>query len=126
MGIAMTITFCFCITNLQDIVGPDATSFPIIQVIFNATDSYAATCVLGSLLVVLLFFSTVTTIASASRQVWAFSRDRVGDPRGVPYRCMLTRDQGFPCSFWIGWVKPGWDIPVNAVRTARDSCDHQS
>lgn len=77
MGIAITITFCFCITNLQDIVGPDATSFPIIQVIYNATGSYAATCVLGSLLVVLLFFSTVTTIASASRQVWAFSRDRV-------------------------------------------------
>jgi len=77
MGITMTITFCFCITDLGAIIGPNATSFPIIQVIFNATGSYAATCVLGSLLVILLFFSTVTTIASASRQVWAFSRDRV-------------------------------------------------
>lgn len=29
------------------------------------------------MLVVLLFFSTVTTTASASRQIWAFSRDQV-------------------------------------------------
>jgi choline transport protein len=77
MGITMIITFCFCITDLNDIIGDSASEVPVINVIFNATGSYAATCVLGSLLVVLLFFSTVTTIASASRQVWAFSRDRV-------------------------------------------------
>jgi choline transport protein len=54
--------------------------------------------VLGGLLVLLLFFSTVTTIASASRQVWAFSRDR-----------------GFPFSSWICHVRPAWEIPANAV-----------
>jgi amino acid transporter len=77
MGITMIITFCFCITDLSEIIGDNASEVPVINVIFNATGSYAATCVLGSLLVVLLFFSTVTTIASASRQLWAFSRDRV-------------------------------------------------
>lgn len=51
--------------------------FPVIDVIYRATGSYAGTCVLGSVLVVLMYFMTVTTVASASRQVWAFSRDRV-------------------------------------------------
>lgn len=77
MGVTMMITFCFCITNLDDIVGPDSSDFPVIEVIFNATGSYAGACILGSILLILLYFSTVTTVASASRQVWAFSRDNV-------------------------------------------------
>ena len=75
MGIVMLISFCFCIDAAAIV---DSTSdFPVIQVLYNATHSYAATCVLGSVLVILVFFSTVTTIASASRQIWAFSRDQV-------------------------------------------------
>ncbi|RMZ03211.1 hypothetical protein D0860_06899 [Hortaea werneckii] len=97
MGIAMIITFCFCITDLEATLGAD-TNFPIINIIHSATGSNAGTCVLGSVLVILLFFSTVTTIASASRQTWAFSRD-----------------QGFPFSDWIRYVPPNWEIPLNAL-----------
>ncbi|TKA82591.1 hypothetical protein B0A55_01374 [Friedmanniomyces simplex] len=74
MGIGMLITFCFCITDLDALLNSDS-NYPIIQVLFNATASYAGTIFLGSVLLVLLFFSTVTTVASASRQTWAFSRD---------------------------------------------------
>ncbi|TKA22313.1 hypothetical protein B0A50_08038 [Salinomyces thailandicus] len=97
MGIAMIITFCFCITDLEQLLSLE-TDFPIINIIQNATGSFAGTCVLGSVLVILLFFSTVTTIASASRQTWAFSRD-----------------QGFPFSSWIRYVPPTWEIPLNAL-----------
>jgi amino acid transporter len=62
---------------MQIVLGDNASDYPVIQVVYNATGSYAATCVLGAMLVILLYFSTVTTVASASRQVWAFSRDRV-------------------------------------------------
>ena len=86
----------FCITNLEDYL--NGSEFPIIDIIHDATGSRAATCVLGGLLILLLFFSTVTTVASASRQVWAFSRDR-----------------GFPFSSWICHVRPAWEIPANAV-----------
>jgi choline transport protein len=86
----------FCITDLEAVLGGG--DFPIIEIIHHATGSYAATCVLGGLLVLLLFFSTVTTVASASRQLWAFSRDR-----------------GFPFSSWICHVRPEWEIPANAV-----------
>ena len=65
---------------------------------------------------VLLFFSTVTTIASSSRQIWAFSRDRVLLRSGcrVPL-CVLTLLQGLPFSTWIRFVRPDWEIPLNAV-----------
>jgi amino acid transporter len=118
MGITMIITFwyvrryaiqrsrlkiltrrSFCITDLDDLLAAD-TDYPIIQIIHKATGSYGGTCVLGGLLILLLFFSTVTTVASASRQVWAFSRDR-----------------GFPFSAWISHVRPSWEIPANAVST---------
>ncbi|SMR44927.1 unnamed protein product [Zymoseptoria tritici ST99CH_3D1] len=97
LGITMLITFCFCITDLPTLLESDS-SFPIVQVLQNATGSVAASCVLGALLVVLIFFSTVTTVASASRQIWAFSRD-----------------QGFPFSSWIRVVAPKYEIPVNAL-----------
>lgn len=66
----------FCITDIEYLVNLES-DFPIIDVLLRATGSKAATCVLGAMLVVLLFFSTVTTTASASRQIWAFSRDQV-------------------------------------------------
>ena len=76
-SIGVFADYCsFCIQNLGDILEADS-DFPIISIIYNATGSQSGTLVLGSVLVILLFFSTVTTIASASRQIWAFSRDGV-------------------------------------------------
>ena len=51
--------------------------YPIVDVIYSTTGSYAATCVLISFLIVLLFFSAVSTVASSSRQIWSFARDHV-------------------------------------------------
>jgi choline transport protein len=97
MGITMLISFCFCIHNVGDFVNM-STDYPIVVVIYNATGSLAGTYVLCTILLVLLFFSTVTTVASSSRQIWSFSRDH-----------------GFPFSNWIRQVVPGWDIPVNSL-----------
>jgi amino acid transporter len=90
LGIAMMITFCFCILDIDQVVGDGASQFPVMQIVLAATESYAATCVLGALLVVLLFFSTVTTVASASRQIWAFSRDNVRTPSIQAMTLLLT------------------------------------
>ena len=55
----------FCITDLEALLAAD-TDYPIIQIIHRATGSYGGTCVLGGLLILLLFFSTVTTVAKTS------------------------------------------------------------
>lgn len=60
------------LTTLQD------SGYPIVDVIHSTTGSYAATCVLISFLIILLFFSAVSTVASSSRQIWSFARDHVG------------------------------------------------
>ncbi|KAF2724450.1 amino acid transporter [Polychaeton citri CBS 116435] len=97
MGITMLITFCFFIGDVSKFVEID-TDYPIIVVLYKVTGSLAGTMALGVVLVILLFFSTVTTVASSSRQIWSFARD-----------------QGFPYSKWIRQVRPGWDLPVNAL-----------
>lgn len=52
-------------------------AYPIVDVVYNATGSYAGTCVLIVFLLILLFFSAVSTVASSSRQIWSFARDHV-------------------------------------------------
>jgi len=71
--------------------------YPIVDVIYATTGSYAATCVLISFLVVLLFFSAVSTVASSSRQIWSFSRDHVSPPLSLFVPCTITdKSAGLP------------------------------
>ena len=72
----MLITFCFCIHDVDTFVNL-STDYPVVIVLYRATGSYAGTMVLCSILIILLFFSTVTTVASSSRQIWSFARDHV-------------------------------------------------
>lgn len=53
-----------------------------------------------ALLVVNITSACISTVATVSRQTWAFARDN-----------------GLPFSEFIAHVKPGWNIPVNAVLT---------
>ncbi|GAB7350015.1 hypothetical protein MBLNU459_g0689t1 [Dothideomycetes sp. NU459] len=98
LGIVMMITFCFAVGDSLDDVLNSATGIPIIQLLYNVTGSNAGTVVMGTVLIILSYFSAITTIASSSRQTWAFARD-----------------MGFPASRWLSYVKPGWDIPLNSL-----------
>ena len=51
------------------------TFFPIIEIFFNATKSYAATNAMVSALIISMFFSALGLLASSSRLIWAFARD---------------------------------------------------
>ncbi|KAH2707903.1 hypothetical protein KXW03_009149 [Aspergillus fumigatus] len=51
-----------------------------------------------SVLVITLTASTITEVATASRQLWSFARD-----------------QGLPFSSFFAYVTPGWNIPLNSV-----------
>lgn len=85
----------FCISSVDEVL-ESTTGMAVLEVIYKITHSYAAVCLLGTLLIILSFFGTVTVVAAASRQCWAFARDR-----------------GFPHSDWIMRIK--WDIPLNAL-----------
>ncbi|KAF2729584.1 choline transport protein [Polyplosphaeria fusca] len=72
--------------------------YPFIQIFMNSCRSVAAATTLASLLLALIFFSTIGLIATSSRMIWSFSRDR-----GLPGWSFLSK------------VDPKSSIPVNAI-----------
>ncbi|CAK7200079.1 hypothetical protein SEUCBS139899_002767 [Sporothrix eucalyptigena] len=97
MGWIMLITFCFTLGDVLDIVD-SPTGYPFIAAFYNATNSIAGTSVMTSILIVNVTSACISTVATVSRQTWSFARD-----------C------GLPGSEFIAHVKPGWNIPLNAV-----------
>jgi amino acid transporter len=62
-----------------------ATGYPIITLFFNATNSYAATNGLTAILILNFVAATISSLAAASRQLWAFARNK-----GLPFSGVLA------------------------------------
>ncbi|KAM3421995.1 hypothetical protein BST61_g2372 [Cercospora zeina] len=97
LGFLMAVTMCFALGDVDSILASD-TGFPFIQVFYNVTQSYAGASILTVILILTLTSSAIAEIATASRQLWSFARDR-----------------GMPGHTWLSQVTPGWNIPLNAV-----------
>jgi choline transport protein len=96
-GFVMMITFCFTLGDQFAIID-SLTGYPFIQVFYNGTGSYAGASIMTAIMVVTITSSVISTLATVSRQSWSFARDG-----------------GLPFAGFIGHVKPGWNIPLNAV-----------
>lgn len=97
MGFLMVITFCMCLGNLEEILNTP-TGQPFMQVFFNATQSAGSAIAMSSFITALTVCCNITMVATASRQLFAFARD-----------------QAIPFSGWFAHVRPGWDVPANAI-----------
>ncbi|KAL4970753.1 putative GABA permease [Aspergillus stella-maris] len=97
LGFIMIITLCFTLGDVNNIL-ESPTGFPFIQIFYNTTQSYAATNTMTAILIITLTASTITEVATASRQLWSFARDK-----------------GLPFSSFFAYVTPGWNIPLNSV-----------
>lgn len=95
LGWIMIITLCFCLGDLNNVIS-SPTGMPFIQVFFNATESVSATTAMTAFVIVPMLVSNLTAVSTASRQLFAFARDR-----------------GFPFSPWLSTVT--WDLPFNAI-----------
>ena len=60
---------------------------------YNATQSFAATNVMTSVMVVNLTASSIAVLATASRQLWAFARNK-----GVPFSTFFAPASTFMSS----------------------------
>ncbi|PQE33054.1 hypothetical protein CJF32_00011170 [Rutstroemia sp. NJR-2017a WRK4] len=94
LGIIMLATMLFCIGDLNDAI--DSTA-PYLNLFLN-TGSTAMATVLMIILLLLIFSGNVTALASTSREMWAFSRDK-----------------GFPYSKWISRMNHALNIPPNSI-----------
>ena len=100
----MLITYCFCLQDL-DAAFKSPTGFPFIQVFATATGSPQGGAALTCVLIVLIVFSVTSYMASCSRQVFAFARDR-----------------GLPFHSWIAKVDHRTNSPIFAVATVFAFC----
>ena len=84
MGLIMAVTICFTLGDVTSILA-STTGYPFIQVFYNMTRSYAATNLLTAIIIITLTSSCISEVATASRQIWSFARDR-----GLPFSGFLS------------------------------------
>ncbi|KAL8898221.1 MAG: hypothetical protein Q9207_006820 [Kuettlingeria erythrocarpa] len=97
LGYLCIFTLCFTITDIPRLLD-SPTGFPFLQLFSDVTQSNAGTAVMAAIIIITLVMAVVSEVATASRQIWAFSRD-----------------DGLPFSRYLRRVKPGWNIPLNAL-----------
>jgi len=84
---AIVIAMMFCIGDLEDALHAQETIFyAFLRIFQTATSSTSVACIMASVIVVMGIASGVGLYASASRMLWAFSRDR-----GVPFHNQLAK-----------------------------------
>ena len=92
LGFVMLVTFCFCLGDVNTILSnPDV--MPFVQTFLIATKSNAGTSVMTAILIILTVCGCITNVATASRQMFAFARDK-----GLPFSNFLAHVR-FPANF---------------------------
>jgi amino acid transporter len=96
-GFVFLLTLCFCIGDIAETAN-SSTGVPVIQIIYDSTGNKAATCILSSLIAVIVIVAGNNILAEGSRSVYAFARDN-----------------GLPFSKFFSKVESKSQVPVNAV-----------
>jgi amino acid transporter len=96
LGLVFLISYMFMLTDVAAALD-DATGYPHIWV-FSQAVSPGGVVALNAIPTILIYAGTLSFNISASRQTWAFARDK-----------------GLPFSGWLSQVNKKWQVPVNAV-----------
>ncbi|KAJ9603546.1 hypothetical protein H2200_011732 [Cladophialophora chaetospira] len=97
LGFIMLITFCYTLGDLDSVLSTP-TGYPFIQVFYNATGSKGGATAMSCILVLSAVTNGMTNMATASRQLFAFARDK-----------------GLPAHTWFATVNKRYEVPVNSV-----------
>lgn len=89
LGWTMLITFCSTLGNLADILD-SPTKVPFIAMFFNTTQTASGATAMSVLIIFMTVAGILTQHATASRQLWAFSRDK-GMPFSPWFSCRSPR-----------------------------------
>lgn len=105
LGYLAVFALCYTITDPEAILGT-STGYPCIQLFYNVTKSLTGTNIMVAIIVITLAFAVVCEIATASRQIWSFSRDR-----GLPFSGFLSKVCQ-PCSSVLAFTRRPRSIRV--------------
>ena len=75
LGFGIALALLFCVGDI-DAALHTKTGFPFIEIFNQAVQNVTGAAVMTSIVIALSLCATVGVVASASRQLWAFSRDR--------------------------------------------------
>lgn len=75
LGFAIVIAFSYCLVPIIDTALISPTGYDFIPVFYNAAGS-AGAAGMTAVLIILMTCATIGFLATASRQTWAFARDR--------------------------------------------------
>ncbi|KAF2689666.1 amino acid transporter [Lentithecium fluviatile CBS 122367] len=97
IGLGYCIMLLFCTGSLEEILSTP-TGFPFMQIFLDVTQSHAAATIFSLVLTLIAIAACVAGIASTSRTVWAFARDKAT-----------------PFSRFFSYVNPSSQIPGRSV-----------
>ncbi|PWY83920.1 amino acid transporter [Aspergillus sclerotioniger CBS 115572] len=97
LGFAMLITILLKSGDIQALLDSD-TKYPFMFVLENSTQSKTAAIILSSMLAILTACAGLSTLASGSRMLWSFSREK-----------------GVPGWNWIRQVHPRTTLPNHSI-----------
>ncbi|KAH4006794.1 hypothetical protein HBH98_157480 [Parastagonospora nodorum] len=98
MGYSMAIMILYCF-SLEEVL-TSTYSIPVIGIFRTVTQSSGGTAALTSLIIVMLIFGTIGSMATASRMLWAFARE-----------------EGVPCSRHISKIERNSGLPLYSIAT---------
>lgn len=75
MGFGMALALLFCIGDI-DAALHTTTGYPFVEIFYQGVQNLTGAALMTSIIITLCLCATVGTVAAASRQLWAFSRDR--------------------------------------------------
>jgi len=81
----MVFTICFTVGDPAGIINTP-TGYPVIQLFYNITNSYAGTNAMVAILIITLTASVISEVATSSRQIWSFACDK-----GLPFSSFLAK-----------------------------------
>ncbi|PQE27665.1 choline transport protein [Rutstroemia sp. NJR-2017a BBW] len=85
LGFGMVLAILFSMGNVDEVLA-SPTGFPFIQVFHDATGSNAGATAMTSIIVAAMLFATIASLATASRMLWAFAREK-----GIPGYTVLVQ-----------------------------------
>lgn len=85
LGLSMTIATLFCIGDIEA-AEDTPTEYPFMEIFAQATGSSSGAAVMISIIIVMQLCADVGLLASCSRMLWSFARDR-----GMPGWAIVAR-----------------------------------
>lgn len=89
LGFGILIAILYCAGDLTAAF-ESPTGYSFIEIFTQATNSVNGATAMASVIVIISFCATIATVAAASRQLWAFARDR-----GIPGWRILSKASFF-------------------------------